>query len=104
MLYNPSRGDWDWETIDALGLPRRIFTEVDRAGSLRGALLPDLAQELGINRAAYAAVGCHDTASAVAAVPGNRQLCLLLQRYLVPVWRGDRQADPDRRRAGRQFL
>ena len=23
MLYNPSRGDWDWETIDALGLPRR---------------------------------------------------------------------------------
>lgn len=71
MLYNPSRGDWDWETIDALGLPRRIFTEVDRAGSLRGALLPDLAQELGINRAAYAAVGCHDTASAVAAVPGT---------------------------------
>ena len=30
-----------------------------------------LAQELGINRAAYAAVGCHDTASAVAAVPGT---------------------------------
>ena len=71
MLYNPTTKDWDWQTIDALGLPRRIFTELDRAGQLRGTLRPELAQELGLNEARFAAVGTHDTASAVAAIPGS---------------------------------
>ena len=71
MLYNPTTRDWDWETIRALGLPEKIFTEIDRAGQLRGCLRADLAEEIGINRAAFAAVGTHDTASAVAAIPGS---------------------------------
>ena len=70
-LYNPVTGDWDWETIEDLGLPRHIFTKIDRAGSLRGRLLPEIANEVGLNRANFAAVGCHDTASAVAAIPGQ---------------------------------
>ena len=71
MLYNPTTKDWDWETIDALGLPRKIFTPLDRAGQLRGKLRPELCAELGINQANFAAVGTHDTASAVAAIPGT---------------------------------
>ena len=71
MLYNPTTRDWDWETIRALDLPEKIFTEIDRAGQLRGSLQADLAEEIGINRAAFAAVGTHDTASAVAAIPGS---------------------------------
>jgi len=71
MLYNPTTKDWDWETIEALGLPKKIFTPIDRAGQLRGKLRPELAQELGVNQAAFSAVGCHDTASAVAAIPGT---------------------------------
>ena len=71
MLYNPTAKDWDWKTIDALGLPRKIFTKLDRAGALRGTLRPELAEELGINQAHFAAVGTHDTASAVAAIPGT---------------------------------
>ena len=71
MLYNPTTKDWDWQTIDALGLPRKIFTKLDRAGALRGKLRPELAEELGINQASFAAVGTHDTASAVAAIPGT---------------------------------
>ena len=71
MLYNPTAKDWDWQTIDALGLPRKIFTKLDRAGALRGTLRPELAEELGINQAHFAAVGTHDTASAVAAIPGT---------------------------------
>lgn len=71
MLYNPVTGDWDWESIDQLGLPRKIFTKIDRAGTVRGHLLPDIAEEIGINRAAHCAVGGHDTASAVAAIPGQ---------------------------------
>jgi len=71
MMYNPTAKDWDWETIRALGLPEHIFTEIDRAGQLRGKLRPELCAELGINQANFAAVGTHDTASAVAAIPGS---------------------------------
>ena len=71
MLYNPTTKDWDWEIIRALGLPEKIFTKIDRAGTVRGTLRPELAAELGINPARFAAVGTHDTASAVAAIPGT---------------------------------
>ena len=71
MLYNPTTKDWDWEIIEQLGLPKKIFTRLDRAGSLRGKLRPELAAELGLNQASFAAVGTHDTASAVAAIPGT---------------------------------
>ena len=71
MLYNPTAKDWDWQTIRELGLPENIFTPIDRAGTLRGKLRPELAAELGLNQAHFAAVGTHDTASAVAAIPGS---------------------------------
>ncbi|MCI5992449.1 MAG: rhamnulokinase [Clostridiales bacterium] len=71
MLYNPTTKDWDWQTIRELGLPETIFTPIDRAGTLRGKLRPELAAELGLNQANFAAVGTHDTASAVAAIPGS---------------------------------
>ena len=71
QLYNPTTKDWDWETIDELGLPRRIFTKIDKTGTVRGHLRPELCEELGLNPAAFVAVGSHDTASAVAAIPGQ---------------------------------
>lgn len=71
MLLDAKTKDWDWQTIDALGIPRKIFPKIQPSCTLRGCLRPELAQELGLNRAAYAAVGCHDTASAVAAIPGS---------------------------------
>ncbi len=71
MLYSPLTKDWDWETIGALGLPRKIFTAIDPSSTLRGCLKKEIAEELGINQAPFAAVGTHDTASAVAAIPGE---------------------------------
>ncbi len=71
MFYNPMTKDWDWETIDQLGINREIFTEIDQAGDLRGCLRKELAEELELNQAPFAAVGTHDTASAVAAIPGS---------------------------------
>ncbi len=70
-LYNPTTRDWDWETIDTLALPRHIFTKIDKTGTLRGHLRPEVCREVGINPAAFIAVGSHDTASAVAAIPGT---------------------------------
>lgn len=71
MLMDAKTKDWDWQTIEALGIPKKIFPPIQKSCSLRGCLRPELAEELGLNRAAYAAVGCHDTASAVAAIPGS---------------------------------
>ena len=71
QLYNPTARDWDWATIDELGLPRHIFTEIQPSGTVRGHLRPELCEELGLNSAAFVAVGSHDTASSVAAIPGE---------------------------------
>ena len=71
QLYNPTTQDWDWETIETLGIPKNIFTKIDKTGTIRGYLRPELCQELGLNPAAFVAVGSHDTASAVAAIPGT---------------------------------
>ena len=71
QLFNPATKDWDWETIDQLGLPRKIFTKIDPTGTVRGYLRKELCEEIGLNPAAFVAVGSHDTASAVAAIPGT---------------------------------
>ena len=71
QLYNPTTKDWDWKTIRELGLPEHIFTKIDKTGTIRGHLRPELCEELGLNPAAFVAVGSHDTASAVAAIPGK---------------------------------
>ena len=71
QLYNPTTKDWDWETIAELGLPKHIFTPIDKTGTIRGYLRKELCEEIGLNPAAFVAVGSHDTASAVAAIPGK---------------------------------
>jgi len=71
QLYNPTTKDWDWETIEELGIPNHIFTKIEKTGTIRGHLRPELCEELELNPAAFVAVGSHDTASAVAAIPGT---------------------------------
>ncbi len=71
QLYDPTAKDWDWQTIEELGLPKHIFTKIDPTGTIRGHLRPEVCEEVGINPAAFVAVGSHDTASAVAAIPGS---------------------------------
>lgn len=70
-LYNVHTHDWDWEVIEKIGIPAHIFTKIDRAGTLRGRLRNDIADALSVPAASFAAVGTHDTASAVAAIPGS---------------------------------
>ena len=71
QLYNPTTKDWDWQTIEELGLPKHIFTKIEPTGTVRGYLRKELCEELGLNPAVFVAVGGHDTASAVAAIPGT---------------------------------
>ncbi|MDE5561735.1 MAG: rhamnulokinase [Bacteroidaceae bacterium] len=70
-LLDARRRDWSWETIRALGLPEHIFGEIIMPGSVRGQLREDIAKETGLGKINVIAVGSHDTASAVAAVPAS---------------------------------
>ena len=69
QLLDPHTGDWAWEVIDALGLPRNIFGEIVAPGTVLGPLRESLAQQLGLPPVPVVATACHDTASAVAGIP-----------------------------------
>ena len=70
QLYNPVRDCWSEKLIKAAGFKPSIFREVVLPGTVLGKLLPAEAEELGAgNDVVVTAVNCHDTASAVAAVP-----------------------------------
>jgi len=65
------RGEWARGLLERLDLPTAIFGEVVRPGAVLGDLLPRLAEEAGVPRLPVVAVGGHDTALAVAAVPAR---------------------------------
>lgn len=70
QLTDPHTRDWDWELIDRLGYPRRIFQPVAQPGSVLGELSRDARREIGFDcRVALPAT--HDTGSAVLAARGD---------------------------------
>lgn len=70
-LLDARQRSWSQETIRALGLPEHLFGEIIQPGTIRGTLKEDIARETGLGAVNVIAVGSHDTASAVAAVPAT---------------------------------
>lgn len=70
-MLDARKRDWDWQLIDNLGLPRHLFCPIVMPGTVRGRLRKDIAEETGLGEVDVIAVGSHDTASAVAAVPAT---------------------------------
>lgn len=68
QLVDARTGEWAWDVIDRMGLPRTLFGPLTRPGTVLGDLLPEVAEATGL-KARVVTVGGHDTASAVAAVP-----------------------------------
>jgi rhamnulokinase len=69
QFYDVSTGNWAFGLLEKLGLPHHFLPRIVDAGTNLGWLEPSLAKELGLEGAVVIAVGTHDTASAVAAVP-----------------------------------
>jgi len=70
QLYNPIKKDWSTKILNKLELKREIFGEIIMPGTKLGKLLPAIAREIGANLdVEVIAPACHDTGSAVAAVP-----------------------------------
>ncbi|WLQ07229.1 rhamnulokinase [Arthrobacter oryzae] len=71
-LFDAVAGEWATEFLAALGLRKDLFPPLIQPGETIGTLLPGIAARTGLDQATkVAAVGSHDTASAVAAVPAG---------------------------------
>lgn len=74
QLYDPRARAWAMGLIERAGLPAGLFPPLRQPGSLIGALRPEITAEPGLSRLGplpVIAVGSHDTASAVVAVPAR---------------------------------
>ena len=73
QLFNPSTKQWDEHLIQSLVIPRHIFLDPVQPGTFVGTLSASVCEELDVPAIPFIAVGEHDTASAVAAVPAFNQ-------------------------------
>ena len=70
QLVSPKTFDWDYELIEKLGYPKKIFQPLVAPGTVLGDLKPEIAKQVGY-ACKIVAPGTHDTASAVLAVPSQ---------------------------------
>lgn len=73
QCLNPKTGDWAYELLDRLNIPRRLFPPIVDAGDTYGLLSDEICEELGAPKVPVIAVATHDTGSAVVAVPSQEK-------------------------------
>jgi rhamnulokinase len=73
QMYDPRKGTWAVDMLRRLDLPTPILPPIIPSGSVIGSLRRDVAEECNVGRVPVLAPACHDTASAVAAVPAGRE-------------------------------
>ncbi|MFC6169528.1 rhamnulokinase [Loigolactobacillus jiayinensis] len=73
-LLSAESRDWDYSTLDQLGIPRRWFSKLTTGGRVSGPILPAISAELQLNTDMQVISGVgHDTASALLALPISQQ-------------------------------
>lgn len=70
QLVNAKTQDWDFELMEMLGLPTKIFGELNMPKTLVGPLSSNMAKRVGF-QTNVVLPATHDTGSAVMAVPTN---------------------------------
>lgn len=71
QCYNPREKRWASDLLSRLGIPQHIFGQIVPPGTVLKPLHPSVAEDASCERIPVIAVGSHDTASAVAAVPAE---------------------------------
>ena len=77
QLVHVKNNDWDWELMDILGLPKKIFNPLSMPGTIVGELKEEIAEKVGY-QCKVMQIASHDTASAVLAVPSLEEECLYI--------------------------
>lgn len=73
QCYDPRRRDWALPLLESLEIPTRLFSTVSQPGTALGSLLANVAAETGAGSIPVIAPACHDTGSAVVAVPAKNK-------------------------------
>jgi rhamnulokinase len=71
QMLNPKTRNWYPDLLMRLGLPIHILDDIIEPGTEIGTVKPAILSQLGINAISVVAVGAHDTASAIAAIPAE---------------------------------
>ncbi|MCZ6632634.1 MAG: FGGY-family carbohydrate kinase, partial [bacterium] len=69
QFFNPRQQTWALDLLHRLNIPTDMLPEIVPPGTVLGPLRTSLAEEMGIKSVDVIAPACHDTGSAVAAVP-----------------------------------
>ena len=73
QCFDPRTRDWSWPVLEAMQIPAHLFGPVTESGTPIGTLLSHIAEETGAGAVRIVAPACHDTGSAVVAVPAQNQ-------------------------------
>lgn len=73
QLLDAKKGVWSDRVLDALEIPKRLFTEIIPCGTTVGSLSDEICEELGLDKVDVVAVASHDTQSALVSVPTNEK-------------------------------
>ncbi len=72
-LMDIGKREWDYELIEDLGIPGKIFGPLSEAGSTVGRLKREISRGIGnLEDTTVVLAACHDTASAVSIIPRRR--------------------------------
>ena len=69
QMLDAKARDWDYELLEKVGIKTSLLNELVKPGTIIGELVDEVVQETGLKGVKVIAVGCHDTASAVAGTP-----------------------------------
>jgi rhamnulokinase len=69
QCYDPRKNNWAWAVLEAMEIPSHLFQPVIQPGTIIGPLLPEVGEETGAIGLPVIVPACHDTGSAVVAVP-----------------------------------
>jgi rhamnulokinase len=73
QCLDPRKRDWATPVLDAMNIPAHLFGPITESGTPIGVLLPRVAEETGTSGIQIVVPACHDTGSAVVAVPAQTQ-------------------------------
>jgi rhamnulokinase len=73
QCLDPIRRDWAFPLLNTLNIPAHLFGPVTAPGAPIGTLRPEVAEETGAGKVKVLLPACHDTGSAVVAVPAQNE-------------------------------
>lgn len=73
QCLDPRQRDWSTPLLKAMNIPSSLFGSISEPGTKIGTLLPAIAEETGASGVQIVLPACHDTGSAVVAVPAENQ-------------------------------